>query len=301
MPRYLITSSNREEGGVYLADSSTGHVKRVMSGSFRGMTLGPDGCYYVVSGYRDPQEGESVVHRLDLQTWKTEEVARYPLGDCHDLMWHDGYFYLVASVGNQVVRLDEQCRMVDRFQVIEDDRDVCHPNCLTVIDGEIYLSIFTLSPGERKEKRFTGAWHRSGKILKLDWERKKWEVRFEPLAQPHSLIPRDGGIYLVESHTSSLTWVDLQNHKAKHLGQYRGFLRGLAFGPDELAVGACLLQIRDRARLKTLPLFRRIYDKFFPFSGLLVLDSRTWKVKRKIPIPGSDIYDVRLLDGAPSA
>jgi len=298
MPRYVISNSNKTEGGVYTVDSRSGAVERVYHGPSRGLTRGPDGLFYMVSGYRNPEDGVSTVYRMDPSTWKPEPVAQYPLGDCHDLRWFQGHLYLVASVGNQVVRLDENCQMVDRLQIVHDEADVCHANCLTEFDGSLYCSIFTLTPGERKEKRLTGAWHTEGKILKLDWERKSYEIFYEPLAQPHSMVVQDGGVYLVESHTSSLTRVDLATRTSRRLGQYYGFVRGLAVGPDEAVMGVCVMQQKDRRRRKVLPWHLRLYERYFPFSGLFVLDTKSWKIRRRIPIPHGEVYDVhRLHDG----
>src|SRR4051812_2327025 len=105
MSRYLFTSSSKTVGGVFLLDTRRKAPERVMDGPFRGMTEGPDGSIYVVSGYRDPEQGHSVFYRLDPATWKSEKLAEYPIGDCHDFKWIGDHFYLVASLGNQVIRL----------------------------------------------------------------------------------------------------------------------------------------------------------------------------------------------------
>src|SRR5262249_26995193 len=144
--------------------------------------------------------GFSALHRLRPEDWSAELVAELPLGDCHDLHWIDGHFYLVASLGNQIVRLNAECRPVDRMQIVEDERDICHVNSITAADGQLFCSIFTLSPGERKEKRYTDAWFHEGKILRLDFPRRTYDIFHEPLCQPHSLSCFQGALHLVESH-----------------------------------------------------------------------------------------------------
>src|SRR4051812_43382222 len=120
MARYLFSSSSKAVGGVFLLDSGTRATRRALESSSRGLTRGPDGAYYVVCGYRNPAEGSSTLHRIDPESWAAELVAEYPLGDCHDLKWIDGHFYLVASLGNQIVRLDRSCREADRMQIVEE-------------------------------------------------------------------------------------------------------------------------------------------------------------------------------------
>src|SRR5205814_742569 len=83
MSRYLFTSSSKTVGGVFLLDSRTREIRRVLDGPFRGMAEGPDGHFYVVSGYRDPADGYSVFYRLDRESWVSEKLAEYPIGDCH--------------------------------------------------------------------------------------------------------------------------------------------------------------------------------------------------------------------------
>src|SRR5205823_5142144 len=110
----------------------------------------------------------------------------------------------------RIVRLDRDLREIDSLQIVESEEDVCHANCIEEVNGELLLSIFTLSPGARAEKNGTRVWQSEGKVLRLDWERKAYEVLFEPLAQPHSLTWRDGALYCCESHTSQISRVNLK-------------------------------------------------------------------------------------------
>jgi hypothetical protein len=296
MPRYLFTNAAKINNGVFVLDSATGRMDRLMEGSFRGLTRGPDGWFYVVSGYRRTAEDESTIHRFRLDKWQTEKVATFPVKDSHDLRWIDDSFYLVASVGNQILRLDAECREIDRMQIVEDEGDVCHVNCVAQLGGALYCSIFTLSPGERQEKRLTGSWHTEGKILRLDFPNKRFEIAYEPLSQPHTLVEEGGRVCLVESHTSTLSRVDLKTREKEWLGQYTGFLRGLTIGPSEALMGVSRMYKRDRRRMRPLPFLKQWEERLFPFAGILVVDPRTWKVRRRVPLEGAQIYDLCPLD-----
>jgi hypothetical protein len=179
--------------------------------------------------------------------------------------------------------------------VVPDDRDIRHLNCLVALGEKRFCTVFTLSPGDRREKSRTGAWHTEGKLLCLDFRRKSYSVVYEPLCQPHSMVDREGRIYLVESHTSTLVSVDPSGATRERIAAYRGFLRGLAFGPGEVLLGACAMYARDRQRLRPLPPLKLWAERLFPFSGLLVLDAR-WRVRRRIPIRGAEVYDILLLE-----
>jgi len=288
---YLFTSNSALRGGVYLLDSRSGRVDRVLRGSFRGLTRGPDGAWYVVSGSRNPQRDSSTIHRLDPRDWSSDVVVEHAVKDSHDLKWIDGHFYLVASVGNQILKLDRHGALVDRLQIAENEHDTCHVNCLIEVAGEQYCTVFTMRPGERRDTHRTEAWHTDGKLLRLDWERKSFSVVYEPLSQPHSLVWRDGKLYLVESHTSTATRLDLAQGTRQALRQYTGFLRGLAFGPGEIVMGVCVMYRRDRRRLRPLPWLKTLQERYFPFAGLLVLDEN-WKLQRRVALPRAEVYDI---------
>ncbi len=295
MPLYLVTSNAIGRGGIHLFDSECGELQQLLRGSFRGITRGPDDAWYVVSGNRNPQKDVSVIHRLDPHTWRSEPIAQLPVKDSHDLRWFDGAFYLVASVGNQILKLDAGCRLVETFRLAESEDDTCHVNCLAWIDGTLHCTVFTLTPGDREEKRGTGIWHTDGKLLRLDFAGRSSTVVHEALWQPHSLVPRPDGLYLVESHRSTITRIDLDDGSSQVMRQYSGFLRGLAFSADEVVLGVCVMYARDRHRLRPLPWFRQWGERLRPFAGLLVLDERL-RVRRRVPMPLAEVYDIVAVD-----
>lgn len=295
MPHYLFTSNARGEGGVYLLDSGRGTVRKLLRGSYRGLTRGPEGGFYTVSGYRNPTRDTTTLHRLEPRTWCSEEIGRYPVKDSHDLRWIDGAFYLVASVGNQILKLAADGRVLDRMQLVPDERDICHVNCVIQHRGELYCTLFTLSPGERREKHRRPEWFTEGKLLRLDFAGKTFSVVYEPLFQPHSLVEEDGGLYLLESHHSVVSHVDPRAGTRRVLRQYRGFLRGLAFAPRERVIGVNEMYRPHRRRLRPLPWLQQWLEERFPFSGLLVTDE-SWRVRRRVRVPGAEVYDVLLLN-----
>lgn len=295
MARYLFTNAARTGGGLYSLDTASGEMKRVLEGSFRGMTEGDDGCIYVVSGYRNPAEDVSILHRIEPGTWRAEILATHSVKDSHDLRWNGDGFFLVASVGNRILRLDRHGALVDSLQIIADDRDICHVNCLATFDDDLYCAVFTLSPGDRESKRLTGAWHTEGKILRLDWSAKSWEIVHEPLAQPHSLVTSDAGLVLVESHKARVVRLAPDFGAVRILGQYSGFLRGLSVGPDEALIGVSTMYDKDRRRLRPLPWRHRLEERYRPFSGLFSVDPKTWRVRKRFPLEGAQVYDIHRL------
>ncbi|MFN3650813.1 MAG: DUF4915 domain-containing protein [Armatimonadota bacterium] len=281
MPSLLTTSHTPAHGGVFLLNTETAETRKILDVPCRGITRGPDG-YYTVENF-------GVVHYLDPKTWQPVRRAETGYAWCHDLKWFGGYFYLVASKGNWVVRLDSDFRELDRMQIVESDDDVCHANCIEEMDGELILSIFTLVPGKREEKNGSHPWRHDGKVLRLDWQRRGYEVLHEPLSQPHSLNWRDGQIYCCESYTSKLSVIPGGGQRHRTLRKLNGFVRGLTFDGDRAFVGV------TRRRLEHYHPMVRWWARLTRWCGVLEMDANTWKPLRRYPLPSRQVYDLTVV------
>lgn len=281
MPRILVTNCSKAGGGAFVLDTETGRVEQIHPRSTRGITNGPDGIYFV--------ENHGDVYRLDPESLQATQVARTGLDGCHDLRWIDDHFYLVACTGNLVQRLDRNLQPVDSLQIVPDEADVCHANCLIRLDGRLLLTIFTLSPGRREEKNTSRAWTSEGKVLALDWERKGFEVLHEPLGQPHSLVWHEERLYCCESATSQVTLLDLSRKSRRGLRRLHGFVRGLAFHDGIAYVGIS-------RRRKHMTVIQKLLWSRRLSCGVIALDSRTWKPLGEWAIPGTEVYDLVILD-----
>lgn len=281
MARLLITNTTRPKGGIFLLDTGSGELRQLYDQPTHGLTRAPDGFYCI--------ENFGSIHHLDPKSWKVTKRAETGFEGCHDLRWIDGSFYMVASQGNWVARLDPELRILDRMQIVASDDDVCHANCLIARDGELLLSIFTLSPGRREEKRFTRPWKTEGKILRLDWERKRFDVYYEPLNQPHSLIWHDERLYFCESFTSDVSRLSPDRKRKERLCRLRGFVRGLAFAEGNAYVGI------SRWLRHMSPWQRYLARRGLP-CGVVELDTKRWKPRRQFPIPGQQVYELLVLE-----
>jgi hypothetical protein len=209
-----------------------------------------------------------------------------PLRGVHDIRWDGRHFHIVASLSNEVVRLDRDLKTVESFRVVDCEDDVCHANCLHVEDGRMLLSVFTLSPGTRDQKRLTDVWRSHGKVLELVWETHSYRVLFEPLAQPHSLVAHAGKLYCCESHSSRVVEMDLAKGTRRTAYQGRGFIRGLSFVGDRVYVGVS----RNRQGGFLQKLTRSVSH-----GAVLELDAATWALRREFPVPASQVYEILAL------
>lgn len=281
----LLVSNNTKNpgpGGLYLVDTRRGNAKRIFDQPCRGITRGPggQGLYFVTNQGR--------VCSLEPETWRTETLAEIGIRGSHDLRYIDGHFYLVVSDGNQVIRLDRSFREVDRLVLLDDPGDVYHVNCLVEQEGQLLLSLFTLSPGRREEKRLGEAWRTEGKVVRLDWPAKRFDIVYDHLQQPHSLTIHGNELYCVESFTSTVTRLR-PGGRAERLRQLPGFARGLAWGEGSAWAG---ISLRNRNQKS----FKAWLERLRARCGVLELDPVTWKPRRHIPIPGVEIYELLVLD-----
>jgi len=279
MPRLLVTNCTIEPplGGIYLLDTDTRETRRLMDEPMRGITYAPGGIYALGN--------HGAIFHVDPLTLTATKAAEIPFDGCHDMKWVQGGFCLAASLGNFVARLDDQFNVTDRVQIVEDSDDVCHVNCLAELNGALYASIFTLAPGPRREKRYTTPWRTEGKILRIDFPNQRYDIAFEPLSQPHSLVWHDGRFYVCESYTSEISAVSLERGEKKVLHHEHGFIRGLAFAGGNAYVGV------SRMRFKR-PLAQRLREMFRMRNGVFEMDPKTWQVKRRFPLPGSETYEI---------
>jgi hypothetical protein len=293
VPRYLFTSVSSARGGIWLFDSESGSTQRLVDGHFRGITLGPDGRWWAVSGRRH----KSRAHRTRLialtpETWQVEDRGELPYRGCHDLRWTGDAFYLAASFGNRLVRLDENGRETGVFQLVETNEDVCHLNSIAMLDGELYCTVFSLEPGTRGQKRGTPAWHSAGMVLRIDFDARRYDICVRDLEQPHSLNATDDGLLLVESHAASITRARPNQARSERVALHKGFVRGLALREDEWVAGVCTFQREEEPDSALERLAARVRSPWRPFEGLMTLEPGTGVLRQRFPLPESDIYDV---------
>ncbi len=283
-PRLLISTPNPPLEGLYVLDTASGASRRIHSRRVRGVTRGPDGYYF--------SEHDGAIFHLHPLTLEITLRAETGQNGCHDLRWIDGAFYLVASYGNRVTRFDERMKRIDDLQLVPDEGDVCHPNCLIERDGELLLSIFTLTQGRREVKNQSDAWRTAGKILRLDWSAGRFDVLFEPLSQPHSLVALpDGRVLCCESHESALVEVDLVTQSKRRVRRLHGFVRGMMLHGDSLWVG-----ISSPKRRRPTGWRERLLARMRLPCGMLELDPRTYQTRARHAMPGLEVYDCVVLD-----
>lgn len=209
--------------------------------------------------------------------FKTIPVAANPL-DLHDVLVDATGTYVVFTETNQVARLDDAFRIQERWSFGEEP-DCTHVNCIAMHNGRLIASMFGSFTAHRGYK---GETMRAGRVIDV----RSGEILIEGLSQPHSLVVVEDQLWLCSSEDRAVHIYD-SNYRLEHRLMLPGYTRGLAVGRHAVYVGL------SRSRnLKSGEVGE------FASAVVAVLDRQSLQVTGYVPIPWSEIYDIRL---APSA
>jgi uncharacterized protein (TIGR03032 family) len=121
------------------------------------------------------------------------------------------------------------------------------------------------------------------------------EVLLRGLSMPHSPRWHDGRLWLLESGTGRLLFVDLRARSARQaLAELPGFARGLALAGRYAFIG--LSKIRETSAMDGVPLAERRADLR---CGVAVADLRAGRVVAFLEFQTAveEIFDVQLIPG----
>lgn len=124
------------------------------------------------------------------------------------------------------------------------------------------------------------------------------EILLEGLSMPHSPRLHRGRVWLLNSGTGELGYLDREARKFVPLAFCPGFARGLAFVGSYALVG--LSQARENRTFKDLPLERALASRGAePRCGLLVIDTTNGDTVAWLRIEGvvRELFDVAVLPG----
>ena len=171
--------------------------------------------------------------------------------------------------------------------------DRCHLNGLAMENGRArYVTCVSQSD------TFDG-WrdHRQDGGVVIDVESGK--IVCEGLSMPHLLCVFDGKLWLLNSGTGELGFVDIAKRKFEPLCFAPGYLRGLAFAGGHFALVG-LSKPRDNKTFSGLALDAALEQrKVNPRCGIYLIDLRNGDIVHSMNIGGivTELYDVAMIPG----
>lgn len=192
--------------------------------------------------------------------------------DVHDILIEAGDMYIVATETNEVIRLDENLDVKERW-VLPGEVDSRHINSLAFYQGMLIASMF----GEFEDHRgYKGVTKGAGLVMDI----RTGKVLIHGLSQPHSLTITDNNNLI------------LCNSEEMELREYKGFeflrklslpayTRGICLAGDKLYVG--LSQSRN--------IDKKLYST--RSCGIAVVDRLGLTLEEIIEVPLLEIYDIK--------
>lgn len=169
--------------------------------------------------------------------------------------------------------------------------DRCHLNGLAMMNGKPkYVSAICKSDvvdGWRDRR------HEGGLIIDVETD----EIVTEGLSMPHSPRWHDGKLWVLNSGTGELGWVELKDGKFNPIAFTPGFARGLAFHNGYAIIG---LSKPRYGRFEGLALDEKMKEKDAdPWCGIQIINLMTGDVAHWLRFDGAiqELFDVCVLPG----
>ncbi|MEO6365893.1 MAG: DUF4915 domain-containing protein [Luteimonas sp.] len=263
LERLLVSSPNG--GGVFLLDG-TGAVERLSHLDTTGMAVaGP------LLVWAEQSRGGRRLRRIEHGQWTRHALGESPL-DLHDVIAHGQCFYAALTEDNAVVKLDRDFGEIARWS-LPGEPDSVHLNSIAFHEGRLLATIFGRFDAHRGYKGHTSG---AGEVIDVASGR----TLIGGLSQPHSLVSREGALWLCDSEAGALKCY--RNFELAHVVQLGGYARGLAFGRDTVHVGLSRSRNADDAAIGS--------------AQVLVLDLETLQQRGEIALPVDEIYEILVLE-----
>ena len=169
--------------------------------------------------------------------------------------------------------------------------DRCHLNGLAMVDGEPkYVSAVCCSDvvdGWRDRR------HDGGVIIDIDSN----EIMAEGLSMPHSPRWYDGKLWVLNSGSGELGWIDPEDKNFQSVAFFPGFLRGLAFHGN---FAVTTLSKPRHGRFEGLALDDKLEEKDADaWCGVHILNLETGNVAHWLRFDGAitELFDICILPG----
>jgi glycosyltransferase involved in cell wall biosynthesis len=256
----LVSSPN--SGGLFLIHKGN---------TFRLDSLNTTGLFCFASGVlRGIQPAELCIYKDSVQYISAESVS---FGDIHDVHYEAGFYYIVGTSGNEIIKLTENGEEVQRW-VFPGEKDSWHINCLGTWNGRIVFSAF----GEFREHRgYKGKTEKAGFLQDL----LTGERLITELSQPHSPVPFGNNFLIANSEKMDIREFSITGNllRSKVLD---GYTRGIYVGKNAVYVG--------------LSCSRNIEFNGLKSAAIVSLDPVTFEENGRIYLPTQEIYGIQCID-----
>jgi uncharacterized protein (TIGR03032 family) len=213
----------------------------------------------------------------------------------HEMAWgRDGDLWVVNTRFSCLCTLDNSASFTPRwrppFATALEPSDRCHLNGLGMVDGRPrYVTALgeTDTPAGWRPQKAKG-----GILIDVDTA----EVVTRGLSMPHSPRWHGGRLWVCESGTGSLGYIELASGKYESIVKLPGFTRGLDFAGRFAFVG--LSQVRESAVFSGIPITERLSEQERT-CGVCVIDLTTAQIVALLRFESGveEVFAVTVLQG----
>jgi len=215
--------------------------------------------------------------------------------DAHDIaMDKNGRIVFVNTLFSCLATISEEYSFVEVWRpkfiskLAAEDR--CHLNGMTLVDGlPRYVTSVSTSDAHEGWREHRGV---GGVVIDVTTD----DVVCEDLSMPHSPRWYNGKLWLLDSGTGYLGYVDMKTGKFERVTFCLGYARGLSFIGNYAVVG--ISKCRQNRTFSDLALDKNLSDKKTEARcGLLVIDLNSGDIVHSMRIEGvvEELYDVMVL------
>jgi glycosyltransferase involved in cell wall biosynthesis len=255
----LLVSCPNEAGGLFLINHGT--VRRIDASQSTGLAI--DGNRTL----RGIQPG--TVIQLGERPWIISDNEA-GVDDIHDVVFKDGYCYVVGTTGNKVIKLDGEGQEVETWTFADAD-DSWHINCLGDWNDRIVFSAFGDFSTTRGYKKATNG---AGFVRDL----LSGNILIDGLSQPHSLVSCGENLIVANSEMKEIREY-APDGTLLRTAQFDGYTRGISVGEEIVYIG--------------LSCSRNVSDAGVSTATVVAIDRATWAEIGRIALPSREIYDIR--------
>jgi len=268
--RYIVASRS----GLFLVNEA--RWKRVSEGQYFGLTVRGEEIYcFEAAAAAGKGLGRIVRYRLADETLIEPRPLVEGLDNgCHQVDFFDGAFFVLDTYNQAVLEFDENWRLAARHHPLPPatfkqwTQGYVHMNSLLGRGRTIFLMLHKGGTGERSE------------ILVLDRAfRIERRISLDGYGCHDIVEKEDGRLLCCDSQSGRLIHHDGEPVQIDEL-----MTRGLAVGPDEIAVGSSLFDERPHRLL--IPGFVTFLDRSFNRIGRLHLPAAPTQIRR---LDGNDL------------
>lgn len=195
------------------------------------------------------------------------------IGDVHDVMFDEGFNYVVSTQENAIAKIDSDGHEVQRW-TFPGEPDSWHINSLCRWNGRIVFSAFG---SFRKHREYKGVSAGSGFVQDLH----TGERLIEGLSQPHSLLAVGDNLLLANSEQKEIAEYSSSGQLLRKR-EFDGYTRGLLMTDECLFVG--------------LSASRNIAQTGVPAATLVAVRRTDWQELGRVVLPVAEIYDIERID-----